>query len=54
MNDFIPEALFYRLGMKANNAAAEAFQNWLAFEVIPSIRKREIIQCRKKRKGKKL
>lgn len=38
-NDYIPESLFYRLGMKANNAVAEKFQNWLALEVIPSIRK---------------
>lgn len=36
---YIPEPLFYRLGMKANNAAAEEFQNWLAFDVIPDIRK---------------
>lgn len=38
-NDYIPESLFYRLGMKANNAVADKFQNWLAIEVIPSIRK---------------
>lgn len=38
-DDYIPESLFYRLGMKANNAAAEKFQNWLAMDVIPSIRK---------------
>lgn len=38
-NDYIPESLFYRLGMKANNAAADKFQNWLAIEVIPSIRR---------------
>lgn len=38
-DDYIPESLFYRLGMKANNPAAERFQNWLAMEVIPSIRK---------------
>lgn len=38
-DDYIPESLFYRLGMKANNAVADKFQNWLAFEVIPSIRK---------------
>lgn len=38
-DDYIPESLFYRLGMKANNAVAEKFQNWLALEVIPSIRK---------------
>lgn len=38
-DEYIPEPLFYRLGMKANNKAAEKFQNWLAFKVIPSIRK---------------
>lgn len=38
-DDYIPESLFYRLGMKANNPAAEKFQNWLAMDVIPSIRK---------------
>lgn len=38
-DDYIPESLFYRLGMKANNHMAERFQNWLAMEVIPSIRK---------------
>ena len=38
-DDYIPESLFYRLGMKANNKVAEEFQNWLAMEVIPSIRK---------------
>lgn len=38
-NDFIPENIFYRLAMKANNAAAEAFQKKIADEVIPSIRK---------------
>lgn len=38
-DDYIPESLFYRLGMKANNDRANKFQNWLAMEVIPSIRK---------------
>lgn len=38
-DDYIPESMFYRLGMKANNAVADKFQNWLAMEVIPSIRK---------------
>ena len=38
-DDYIPESLFYRLGMKANNERAEKFQNWLAMDVIPSIRK---------------
>lgn len=38
-DDYIPESLFYRLGMKASNAAADKFQNWLAIDVIPAIRK---------------
>lgn len=38
-DDYIPESLFYRLGMKAGNQSADKFQNWLAIEVIPSIRK---------------
>ena len=37
--DFIPESLFYMLGMKASNDTARNFQMWLAMEVIPSIRK---------------
>ena len=39
MNDYIPESLFYRLGMKASNEKAQKFQGWLADEVIPDIRK---------------
>lgn len=38
-DDFIPENIFYRLAMKAKNAAAESFQAKIADEVIPSIRK---------------
>lgn len=38
-NDYIPESLFYLLGMKASNKAAQEFQKWLAIEVIPTIRK---------------
>lgn len=38
-DDYIPESLFYMLGMKANNKAAQDFQKWLATEIIPSIRK---------------
>ena len=38
-NDFIPESLFYLLGMKANNESAKKFQMWLATEVLPSMRK---------------
>lgn len=37
--DFMPESMFYLLGMKANNKVAIEFQKWLATEVIPSIRK---------------
>lgn len=38
-DDFIPESLFYLLGMKASNETARNFQLWLATEVVPSIRK---------------
>lgn len=38
-DDYIPESLFYLLGMKANNKVAQEFQKWLAMEVIPSLRK---------------
>lgn len=38
-DEFIPENIFYRLAMKAKNAAAEAFQAKVADEIIPSIRK---------------
>lgn len=37
-DDYIPESLFYMLGMKASNKTAQDFQKWLAMEVIPSIR----------------
>ncbi len=37
-DDYIPESLFYMLGMKANNKVALEFQKWLAVEVLPSIR----------------
>lgn len=38
-DDFIPENMFYRLAMKASNAAAQAFQAKVADEILPSIRK---------------
>lgn len=38
-NDFLPENMVYRLGFKANNQKAQAFQAKLADEIIPSIRK---------------
>lgn len=37
--DLIPEWVFWRLAMKANNAAAVAFQDRVAREIIPAIRK---------------
>ncbi|EJS15347.1 phage antirepressor Ant [Bacillus mycoides] len=37
--DLIPESLVYKLAFKASNDAAEAFQDWLSIEVVPSIRK---------------
>ena len=38
-DDFIPENVFYRLAMKANNPVAEKFQALVADEIILSIRK---------------
>ena len=40
--DFIPENMFYRLAMKANNAAAQKFQAKVADEILPSVRKHGI------------
>lgn len=37
--DLIPEPLVYKLAFKASNEVAEQFQDWLAIEVIPTIRK---------------
>lgn len=37
--DLIPEPLVYKLAFKAQNELAEKFQDWLAIEVIPAIRK---------------
>lgn len=38
-DDFIPENIFYRLAMKANNKVAQAFQAKVADEILPSIHK---------------
>ena len=40
--EFIPENIFYRLAMKANNEAAERFQAKVADEILPAIRKHGI------------
>lgn len=37
--DYIPETLFYLLGMKANNESAKAYQMWIAADILPTIRK---------------
>jgi hypothetical protein len=41
-DDYIPESLFYLLGMKASNKVAQDFQKWLAIDVIPSVREHGI------------
>ena len=38
-NGYIPENIFYRLAMKANNEVADKFQEKIANEVLPNIRK---------------
>lgn len=38
-NDFIPENIFYKLCMKANNEVARKFQDLVCDEILPSIRK---------------
>ena len=38
-DDYIPESLFYLLGMKASSSAAKEFQKWIAIDVLPQIRK---------------
>ncbi len=37
--DLIPEPMVYKLAFKASNETAEKFQDWLAIEVLPTIRK---------------
>lgn len=37
--DYLPESLFYMLGFKAGNDRALKYQQWLAMEVLPSLRK---------------
>lgn len=36
---FISEPMVYKLAFKANNEVAEKFQDWLAMDVLPSLRK---------------
>ena len=41
-DSFIPENIFYRLAMKANSPAANAFQEKIANDILPAIRKHGI------------
>lgn len=52
-DDYIPESLYYLLGMKASNERATKYQRWLAIEVLPSIRKTGTYEIPKKDKPKK-
>lgn len=38
-DDYIPEQIFYKLAMKASNEVATTFQDKIAYEIIPTIRK---------------
>lgn len=38
-DDYLPESLYYLLGMKASNEKAQKYQRWLAMDVLPSLRK---------------
>lgn len=38
-DDFIPENMFYRLAMKANNETAQVFQAKVADEILPTLRR---------------
>lgn len=46
--DLIPEPMVYKLAFKASNGVAEKFQDWLATEVIPSIRQTGGYQVQRK------
>ena len=39
MSTFIPEQVFYKLSMKAENDIARAFQDKIAYDILPAIRK---------------
>lgn len=38
-DDYLPESLFYMLGFKAGNDRALKYQQWLAMDVLPSLRR---------------
>lgn len=49
-DDYIPESLFYMLGFKAGNEKALAYQQWLAMDVLPTLRKTGSYEMPKKEK----
>ena len=49
-DEYIPESMFYLLGMKAKGKKAQEFQKWLAIEVIPNIRKGNYIKITEEEK----
>ena len=49
-DDYIPEGLYYLLGMKASNERAQKYQRWLAMEVLPSLRKTGSYEMPEKKK----
>lgn len=51
-DDYIPESLYYLLGMKANNERAQKYQKWLAMEVLPALRKTGSYEMPKKQRDK--
>lgn len=52
-DDYIPESLYYLLGMKANNERAQKYQRWLAMEVLPALRKTGSYEMPKQKKEPK-
>lgn len=50
---YIPEPAVYKLTFKASNEVAENFQDWLAVEVLPSLRKTGFYEMPKEDKPKK-
>ncbi len=52
-DDYIPESLYYLLGMKANNERAQKYQRWLAMEVLPTLRKTGSYEMPKQKQEKK-
>lgn len=48
-NDYLPESLFYMLGFKAGNDRALKYQQWLAMEVLPSLRRTGSYEIQKRK-----